>query len=52
MQVAAHAAHHVRVRKCLGIEGRPETVVEPLVTAETKSQEIAAMMGVPYGQPG
>lgn len=45
MQVAAHADHHLCVRKAVDPEGRVQTSVEALVDLEDRAHEIAAMLG-------
>ena len=45
MQVAAHADHHLCVRKAVDLEGRVQTSVEALVDLEDRAHEIAAMLG-------
>ena len=45
MQVAAHADHHLCVRKAVDSEGRVQTTVEALIDLEDRAHEIAAMLG-------
>lgn len=46
LQVAAHAAHHICVRKQPSETGRTVTSFVPLGGVEERSREIAAMGGV------
>ncbi len=46
VQVAAHASIHIRVQKSVGISGRAETVIEPLLSEDERNAEVSAMMGL------
>lgn len=45
-QVAAHADHHICVRKATDVQGRVQTVFEHLDSTEARAEEIAAMLGL------
>ena len=45
-QVAAHAEHHLRVRKAEGGDGRMLTVIQPLTEPQERATEVAAMLGL------
>jgi DNA repair ATPase RecN len=46
-QVAAHAEHHLCVRKGSDADGRVVTRFDALLTPEERLQEVAAMLGLP-----
>ena len=46
LQVAAHAQHHLAVRKGLSAEGRMVSRFEPLLSAGDREREVAAMLGM------
>ena len=46
LQVAAHAEHHLVVRKAEGSDGRMLTVIQPLTDARERATEVAAMLGL------
>jgi DNA repair ATPase RecN len=46
LQVAAHAATHVRVAKGTEVEGRVTTRFQHLSSFSERSEEVAAMMGM------
>ena len=45
-QVAAHADHHICVRKTVDQNDRMVTTMQPLLTHEERRQEVAAMLGL------
>lgn len=46
LQVAAHADHHLCVRKDVTPDGRMLTVVQPLHRSDERVAEVAAMLGL------
>jgi DNA repair ATPase RecN len=50
VQVAAHAEHHVVVRKSVDGEGRAATSFAVLEQEGERAQEVAAMLGLGTGE--
>ncbi|KAK9819715.1 hypothetical protein WJX72_001582 [[Myrmecia] bisecta] len=45
-QVAAHARHHLRVRKAVAADGRMITQIDALYSQQQRAEEVAAMLGL------
>ncbi len=50
MQVAAHAEHHIVVRKAVDSQGRTTTKFSVLEEQEERVQEVALMLGLGAGE--